>query len=141
MLKILDEETLMAMTRKAVDEKLKECSEDLLKEAKERVPVHEGILRDSGFDDVAYDLQTDNRRVWEIWFDTSVNTGKPFNYAIIRHEVPPKAGSGLADHTKFLERPYLEKLELYKSLIQSGAIEGLTSVKFRSTITITPKTR
>lgn len=139
MLNILDEKTLMDMTRKAVDEKLKECADDLLDESKRRVPVHDGTLRDSGLDSPDYELQTETFRVWKVWFDTRPLTGKPFNYAVIRHEVPPKAGSGLADHTKFLENPCKEKVLLYASIIESGAIEGLTSVRAFPTVIITPK--
>ena len=136
MLKILDEETLIAMTRQAVDKALEECSNILLADSKERVPVAEGTLKASGHDEPAYELQSGDFRAWWVWYDTSKETGKPFNYAVIRHEVPPKEG---ADHTKFLENPYKEKLELFKSYIESKAIEGLTSVKFHSEFIISPK--
>ena len=131
-MEFFDRESMMDAVRAQADESLEKNAREILIASQELVPRGEtGILRESGYFAPDEENQTSYIRTFKVAYDTSKLTGKPFNYAIIRHEIPAMMGYGSGTgQTKFLEFPfkaiYGEVDEEVRSALWSGVEMGVT---------------
>ena len=125
-------ESMMDAVREQADDALEKNAQDIFYASQGLIPVGKtGVLRESGYTTPDEENQTSYVRVFKIAYDTSKITGKPFNYAIIRHEIPAIMGYGSGvGQTKFLELPfkavYGEVNEEIKSALWYGVEKGVT---------------